>query len=130
MITMNRWPTLPAVFLDGHFILSRSIAERGRYPAIDLLKSVSRCLPDAATDEENVLINDARAMLGIYEENEAMIKAGLYVSGSDPTIDRAISLWAHIDQFAASRSAGDHGMDFQTLASLLSGPGNLPDQAE
>ena len=53
--------------LDGHVVMDRAIAERGRFPAIDLLRSVSRSLPDAATKEENALISEARRLLGAYE---------------------------------------------------------------
>ncbi len=87
--------------LDGHVVLDRRIAERGRFPAIDLLRSVSRSLPDAATDEENTLIRDARALLGAYDRAEMMVQAGLYASGSDQMLDRAIRLWPGLDAFLA-----------------------------
>src|SRR6056297_3713948 len=70
--------------LDGHVVLDRQIAERGRFPAIDLLRSVSRSLPAAATDDENALISRARVLLGAYDRSETMIRAGLYAEGSDP----------------------------------------------
>ena len=87
--------------LDGHVILDRRIAERGRFPAIDLLRSVSRSLPDAADDAENALISDARRLLGAYDRAELMIQAGLYAAGSDAVIDRAIQLWPLLDAFLA-----------------------------
>ena len=87
--------------LDGHVILDRRIAERGRFPAIDLLRSVSRSLPDAANEAENALITDARRLLGAYDRAELMIQAGLYAAGSDPVIDRAIRLWPLLDAFLA-----------------------------
>ena len=87
--------------LDGHVVMDRRIAERGRYPAIDLLRSVSRSLPDAATDEENELISEARRLLGAYDRAEMMIQAGLYSNGSDPMIDRAIKVWPSLDGFLA-----------------------------
>ena len=87
--------------LDGHVILDRRIAERGRFPAIDLLRSVSRSLPDAADDAENSLITDARRLLGAYDRAELMIQAGLYAPGSDVVIDRAIRLWPALDGFLA-----------------------------
>jgi len=73
--------------LDGHIVLERAIAERGRYPAIDVVRSVSRSLPEAVTPEQNALIAKARRLLGTYEENSLMVKAGLYVQGSDPVVD-------------------------------------------
>jgi flagellum-specific ATP synthase len=93
--------------LDGHVVLDRKIAERGRYPAIDLLRSVSRSLPDAATADENALIAEARALLGAYDRVELMIQAGLYAAGSDPLIDRAINLWPLLDAFLAEDTAAD-----------------------
>jgi flagellum-specific ATP synthase len=87
--------------LDGHVVMDRRIAERGRFPAIDLLRSVSRSLPEAATEEENRLIGEARRLLGAYDRAEMMIQAGLYAGGSDPVIDRAIKVWPQLDGFLA-----------------------------
>ncbi|MGV6803329.1 MAG: FliI/YscN family ATPase [Ruegeria sp.] len=87
--------------LDGHIVLSREIAERGRFPAIALSQSVSRSLPDAATAEENKLIADARRLVGSYEQSEVMIKAGLYSQGSDPLLDQAVRVHDELDAFIA-----------------------------
>ena len=85
--------------LDGHVVLDRAIAERGRFPAIDTLRSVSRSLPGAATDRQNSTISEVRHLLGIYERSETMIRAGLYQAGSDPVTDRAIRAWEDLDRF-------------------------------
>jgi len=85
--------------LDGHVVLDRTIAERGRYPAVDLLKSVSRSLPAAATPAQNETIQKMRKILSTYERNEMMITAGLYAQGSDPEIDLAIQLWPELEGF-------------------------------
>ena len=85
--------------LDGHVVLDRAIAERGRYPAIDVLQSVSRSLPDAATKEENEILLEARKLLGLYERNAVMIRAGLYAQGVDPDLDQAVALWPELDSF-------------------------------
>jgi len=61
--------------LDGHVVLDREIAERGRYPAIDALRSVSRSLPRAASEEENALIARARSLLGRHARSETMLRA-------------------------------------------------------
>ena len=90
--------------LDGHVVMDRKIAERGRYPAIDLLRSVSRSLPDAASPEENQLIADARRLLGAWDRAEMMIQAGLYVKGSDPLVDAAVKIWPALDAFLAEAS--------------------------
>lgn len=105
--------------LDGHVVLDRTIAERGRYPAIDLLRSVSRSLPAAATEAENQLIADARQLMGAYQKSEMMIRAGLYVDGSDPVLDRAISIWAELDQFLAEAERQNSTHSFARLALIL-----------
>lgn len=85
--------------LDGHIVLDRAIAERGRYPAINLLQSISRCLPDAVSNEENQTIQRVRHLTSVFEQNEMMIKSGLYAQGSDPETDLAIKVWHDIDNF-------------------------------
>lgn len=108
--------------LDGHVILSRSIAERGRYPAIDISRSLSRSLPSAATSEENKLLRDAREIFTTYEESEAMVRAGLYANGSDAAIDRAVEFWPKLDRFVASKSPGGIQSSFKQLREVLSPP--------
>lgn len=105
--------------LDGHVVLSRRIAERGRYPAIDLLKSVSRSLPDAASEPENALIGDARAVLGAYEQAELMIQSGLYVAGADPATDRAIRCWPALDAFLGRTRRESIADSFAALGAAL-----------
>ncbi|MEM9755203.1 MAG: flagellum-specific ATP synthase FliI, partial [Pseudomonadota bacterium] len=92
--------------LDGHVVLDRAIAERGRYPAIDLLRSVSRALPKAAEVEEFRMITMARHLLGAYDKVEMMLQAGLYAEGQDPVSDAAVRLWPRLDAFLAQQSAG------------------------
>jgi flagellum-specific ATP synthase len=87
--------------------MDRKIAERGRYPAIDLLRSVSRSLPEAASEEENALIAQARQILGAWERAEMMIQAGLYAKGSDPMVDAAIKIWPVLDGFLAESAPAD-----------------------
>jgi flagellum-specific ATP synthase len=109
--------------LDGHVVLDRKIAERGRFPAIDVLRSVSRALPHCATPEENALIEEARRLLGAYDRAELMIQSGLYAAGSDALVDRAIRLWPALDAFVgeAARDGGSDG--FARLAEILAGRG-------
>lgn len=90
--------------LDGHVVLERQIAERGRFPAIDLLRSVSRSLPVAASEEEKTLITRARSVIAAWERSEMMVQAGLYQRGSDAMIDQAIRLWPALDSFLAEDS--------------------------
>ena len=109
--------------LDGHVVMDRAIAERGRFPAIDVLRSVSRSLPRAASPEENDRIMDARRLLGAYDRSEMMIRAGLYEPGSDPLVDRAVKLWPALDAFVGE--AAPHGIRaaFARLAQCLDGGG-------
>ncbi|WP_114964758.1 FliI/YscN family ATPase [Alkalilacustris brevis] len=112
--------------LDGHVVLDREIAERGRFPAIDLLRSVSRSLPEAASAGENALISEARRLLGAYARSEMMIQAGLYAPGSDPLVDRAIACWPALDAFLAEEAPEDIAASFARLAASLV----APDEAE
>lgn len=107
--------------LDGHVVMDRKIAERGRFPAIDLLRSVSRSLPGAATADENALIAEARRLLGAWDRAELMIQAGLYAKGSDPMIDAAIRVWPALDAFLAEDAPSD-GIEgsFARLSAALS----------
>ena len=105
--------------LDGHVVLDRQIAERGRFPAIDLLRSVSRSLPDCASDAENTLISAARRRLGAYDRSEMMIRAGLYTKGTDPDLDQAITCWPALDAFLAEDERDGVASSFRKLAMIL-----------
>jgi len=107
--------------LDGHVVMDRKIAERGRFPAIDLLRSVSRSLPEAATAPENELIALARKLLGAYDRAEMMIQAGLYTAGSDPLTDAAIRVWPQLDAFLAENAPDGISGSFTRLAKCLEG---------
>lgn len=107
--------------LDGHVVLDRRIAERGRFPAIDVLRSVSRALPGAASEQENALIAEARHLLGTYERAELMIQAGLYAAGSDAAIDAAIAAWPHLDRFVSLRETDGIAASFARLAACFDG---------
>ncbi len=110
--------------LDGHVVMDRTIAERGRYPAIDLLKSVSRSLPGAASANENKLISEARKLLGAYERAEMMIQAGLYAKGSDPLVDAAIRVWPALDAFLAEDAPSGIEVSFERLAACVAAKGS------
>ncbi|WP_323040736.1 FliI/YscN family ATPase [Gemmobacter sp.] len=105
--------------LDGHVVLDRKIAERGRFPAVDLLRSVSRSLPDAASPEENALITRARQLLGAWDRAEMMVQAGLYAAGSDPLVDAAIKAWPGLDAFLSKDEPEDTRASFRQLAACL-----------
>jgi flagellum-specific ATP synthase len=76
--------------LDGHIVMERAIAERGRYPAINVLKSISRLMPMCHTDHENELVRRAKASLALYGEMEELIRIGAYKPGADIEVDEAV----------------------------------------
>ena len=116
--------------LDGHVVMDREIAERGRFPAIDLLRSVSRSLPGAASEEENRMIAAARRLLGAYDRSETMIQAGLYAAGSDPVLDEAIRVWPALDAFLAEDAPNGPEASFARLAECLAPKGKPPRRPE
>ncbi|MEX1234575.1 MAG: FliI/YscN family ATPase [Roseovarius sp.] len=105
--------------LDGHVVMDRTIAERGRYPAIDVLRSVSRSLPKAATEDENDLLRRARRLMGTYDRSETMIRAGLYAAGSDPELDIAIRAWPELDGYLAEEEQNGIKNSFDRLSLVL-----------
>ena len=90
--------------LDGHFVLSRKIAHRGRYPAIDILSSLSRLQNHLVETMQLQQAAALRNMLSIYKDNEDMITIGAYNRGSNPMVDRAIALQPTIEQLLAQPS--------------------------
>ncbi len=105
--------------LDGHIVLNREIAERGRFPAIDVSRSVSRSLPAAAAKEENDMILAVRKFLGAYEQSEVMIRAGLYSEGNDLVLDQAVKIWPELDAFFGRAEPDGVKGSFNRLALLL-----------
>lgn len=85
--------------LDGHFVLDRELAERGQYPAINILKSVSRVMSQIAVKEDLAAAQTIREWLGIYEENKELIQIGAYKHGANTEIDLAIQRYPAIQEF-------------------------------
>lgn len=85
--------------LDGHLVLERAIAERGRFPALNILKSVSRLMPECHAPEEQLLVRDAKRALAAYSDMEELIRLGAYRRGADPSTDRAIALAEPLEEF-------------------------------
>ncbi len=89
--------------LDGHIVLERSIAERGRYPAVNILRSLSRTMPGCNNEFENRLVREARQHMSVYEDMAELIRLGAYRRGTDPAVDRAIELYPAIERFLGQR---------------------------
>jgi flagellum-specific ATP synthase len=88
-------------FLDGHIILDRKIGEQGRYPAIDILRSLSRAVPACNSDAENALVAKARAMLAIHGEIADLVRLGAYKAGTDKAADDALAIVPRIEALLA-----------------------------
>jgi flagellum-specific ATP synthase len=89
--------------LDGHIVLERAIAERGRYPAINILRSISRTMPTCNGDDENRIVGAARGHLAIYEDMAELIRLGAYRKGTDPKVDEAVRYYPAIEAFLAQK---------------------------
>ncbi len=85
--------------VDGHIVLTRDLAERGHYPAIDVLKSASRLLPQICDQEHQSNALSLRKALATYQEAQDLINIGAYQMGANPDIDRAITLIKPINEF-------------------------------
>ncbi|MCA8954252.1 MAG: FliI/YscN family ATPase [Planctomycetes bacterium] len=107
-------------YLDGHVVLSRRIAERGRFPAIDVLGSVSRLMPKVTAPEHRQAAQRVREMLAQYEENRDLVTVGAYRSGSDPRLDEAIAKLPAIEELlygaTGPRTAAETGRLLGALA--------------
>jgi flagellum-specific ATP synthase len=85
--------------LDGHVVLTRAIAERGHYPAVDVLQSISRTVPQCLQPEEAKLVQKTRELLSTYNNMAELIRLGAYVKGTDPLVDAAISRMPALNAF-------------------------------
>ncbi len=113
--------------LDGHIVLERAVAERHRFPAINLLRSVSRTMPACNSVNENSLVDRARGLLSTYENMAELIRIGAYKQGSDPAIDEAIHYYQAIEDFLGQKKEECSTLSegYTQLAALL----GLPDPA-
>jgi flagellum-specific ATP synthase len=107
--------------LDGHIVLDRAIAERGRFPAIDVLKSVSRAMPKCNSDLETKQITFARRMLSTYHDMAEMIRLGAYKKGTDPEVDQSIGYFTKIEEFLKQAPTEDCAMEesYKKLGEIL-----------
>ena len=85
--------------LDGHIVMERRIAERGRFPAINILKSISRTMPRSCDPAYLPTVMLARQLLSTYSDMEELIRLGAYRQGSSPEVDRAIAAFPELENF-------------------------------
>jgi flagellum-specific ATP synthase len=85
--------------LDGHFFLSRELADSGHYPAIDIEKSISRVMPKVSTREHLMSARRVKQLYSRYMRGRDLVSMGAYVAGSDPELDAALQMWPKIKQF-------------------------------
>jgi len=115
--------------LDGHVVLDREIAERGRFPAVNILKSVSRTMPDCNTDEQNALVNRAKRLISTYDDMSELIRLGAYRRGTDPEVDEAIHYHQPLENFLTQNKGDYTDLDacYALLAQVLNmTPGQQP----
>lgn len=85
--------------LDGHIVMERGIAERGRYPAVNVLRSISRTMPNCVPVNLRPTLSKARELMSVYADMEELIRLGAYRKGSDPKVDRAIAINPALEAF-------------------------------
>ncbi|GGZ00290.1 flagellar protein export ATPase FliI [Novosphingobium colocasiae] len=109
--------------LDGHVVISRQIAERGRYPAIDVLRSVSRTLPHCLDPEDNATRLAARRELATWKDMEEMVRLGAYRPGASPEVDRAVGIAPRIEELLQQdrHDRSFAARDFAALNAILEG---------
>ncbi|MCW2246357.1 flagellum-specific ATP synthase [Azospirillum fermentarium] len=110
--------------LDGHIVLERQIGERGRYPAINILRSVSRTMPGCNSQKENQLVGAARQLLASYDNMAEMIRLGAYRRGTDQQVDLAIHYQPALEAFLkqGKREQADLATGYAQLAEILGVP--------
>ena len=98
--------------LDGHIVLERAIAERGRFPAINILKSVSRAMPGCNTRRRTKAgFAEAREPLTIYEDMAELIRLGAYKAGTNPEVDNAVKLYPQLEAFLTQTQRRADGVE-------------------
>jgi flagellum-specific ATP synthase len=103
--------------LDGHVVLSRSIAQMGIYPAIDIPASISRVMNDIVAPQQQAAARKFKRMVSLYNENRDLMLMGGYISGQDSDLDESVSLWPRLVEYI--RQDPDARADINESAQLL-----------
>ncbi|MFQ5429120.1 MAG: FliI/YscN family ATPase [Phycisphaerae bacterium] len=114
-------------YLDGHIWLSRKLANRGQYPAVDVLESISRVMPDVVEADHLRAVQRVKRLLAVWEEIEDLVNIGAYAAGTNPEFDLVIRLRPVIEAFL--RQGMDEGVDFESASRALRALGEQIDKA-
>lgn len=111
--------------LDGHFVMERELAERGQYPAINILKSISRVMKQIASSKHQDIAQQIRSLMATYEQNRELIQIGAYKRGTDQEIDKAITYQSNIQDFLKQGVHDSYTFDesIKEMEELLNGGG-------
>ncbi|MDH5614001.1 MAG: flagellum-specific ATP synthase FliI, partial [Gammaproteobacteria bacterium] len=128
--------------LDGHIVLSRSLADAGHYPAIDIEASISRAMTEITEEAHQLTARDFKRIYNTYSQNRDLISVGAYTGGSDARIDEAIAMYPRMNDFlqqgmnqsvSFDQSIHDMNVLMQTQEDVVVQPqntiGSLPNQA-
>jgi len=107
--------------LDGHIVLTRELAERGHYPAIDIAQSISRCMALVTSHEHQAAARELKAMAARHAQVRDLLPLGAYVPGADPQMDRAVARYPRIEAFLhqGTREAAPMGATIAALQELM-----------
>jgi flagellum-specific ATP synthase len=89
--------------LDGHFVLSRTLADQGHYPAIDIEQSISRAMHGLVSGEHFDLVRRFKQLFSRYQRSRDLIAVGAYQPGADPLLDRAVAIYPKLEAFLHQR---------------------------
>jgi flagellum-specific ATP synthase len=97
--------------LDGHIVLARRLAQQNHYPAVDVLQSISRCMPDVVTKEHFTIAGRMKDLAAAFRENEDLIQIGAYAPGSSERVDRSIKINEPMKTFLRQDRTEKSGLD-------------------
>ncbi|MCR5692112.1 MAG: flagellum-specific ATP synthase FliI, partial [Eubacterium sp.] len=103
--------------LDGHIVLSRSMAQKNHYPAVDVLQSISRVMSAVASEDHKELAGQMKNVLATYRESEDLINIGAYRAGSNPNIDFAIEKIDKVNKFLRQKT--DEKFAFEEIVDMM-----------
>lgn len=110
--------------LDGHIVLDRAIAERGRFPAVNVMRSISRTMPNCNNEKENNIVSQGRRFMAAYDNMAELIRLGAYRKGSNAEVDEAIRLNTPLEEFLRQGKSerADFASGYKRLAEILNVP--------